>query len=192
MKYKRKPTPSSVHVLGMLHIVEVRTVSRSSNEKIKHKLLVVGSEAADIEKKIKWLFDSTKYDELSISSVEKVREKVHTISTIVTQLDEIDKPIVKHGKTTKQVYQGMINTEKYDPKLFAIGITTTMLAKDEAHALRKVGTALINSTADTKSHGGASLSDDSTIAIEEIPKSSGYALPRNVDDEINEAHFVRG
>lgn len=179
-------------VVGMLFVVEIRMRSSTTGEKVKQRLLLVGTEAHDIERKIKWIVDTSKYDEFSICSVEKVREKVHVLSTVITQDDSSVGPIVKTDDRVQCVAQGKTNIEKYEAKLFAVGITTTMIAKDESHAMRKVGNAIIASTQDFKSQTAASLSDGSTVSIEEIPFSSGFASPRDVSSEINRAHFVRG
>lgn len=179
-------------VIGMLFIVDVRMVVKRSGEKIKKKLLIVGCEAADIERKLRWIFDSASYDEFSISNVEKVREKVHVISTVYTQLSETDAPIVKRREGMAEIQQSQMCQEKYDPKKYAVGITTTMVAKDEQHALRKVAHAILVSATDGKAHSAAALSDDATVVVEQIPLPSGYAMPRDASTESNRAHFVRG
>jgi hypothetical protein len=153
---------------------------------------VVGGEAADIERKLNWIFDIAKYSEFSISNIEKVREKVHTISTVITQEKAPAGPLVKRDENVKEMPQAKQSIEEYDPRLYAVGIATTMLAKDEEHALRKVGHALINRIKTTKSHSGATLSEDSTVTVEQIPMSTGHAKPRDVSGEKNRAHFVRG
>lgn len=188
-KYRRKQQPS---VLGMLYIADVRLVRNSTGEKIKHKILLVGCEQDDIERKLKWVFDPKEFDQLSLSGVEKVREKVHVISTVITQEDEPTSPVIKRREGTMNVPQVSEETEKYDPNLYAVGVSTSVLAKDEKHALRKVGRAIIASNSEGKSHDAPSLSKDSTITVEQIPKSSGYAMPRDVSIESNKAHFVRG
>lgn len=183
---------SDAAVLGLLYIVDVRMVARGSGEKIKHKLLVVGSEQADIERKLRWMFDVSKYREFSIKSIEKVREKIHFLSTTITQDNEpVEANIVRPDGTVPVIEQSALQ-ERYDPVLYAIGITTTMLGKDETHALRKVGRALIAHATEGQSHTGASLSEDSTISIEAIPKRSGYALPRDVSASSNPARIMRG
>jgi hypothetical protein len=183
---------SAQGVIGMLFLVDVRMVIRRSGEKIKKKLLVVGCEAADIERKLRWVFDSASYDEFSVSNVEKVREKVHVISTVYTQTNAIEEPIIKRKEGTVEAPQAKLCQEKYDPKNYAVGITTTMVAKDEQHALRKVANALLVSATDGIAHSASSLSEDATVVIEQIPLSSGYAMPRDVSSEVNRAHFVRG
>lgn len=191
MKY-RKVNKQENNVLGMLHIVEVRLTKKKSGEKIKQKLLMVGFEAADIERKLRWIFDSTIYDTISISEVEKVREKIHTLSTIITQEKPEPSTIIRRNENSAVVGGATLESEQYHPNLYAIGVVTTMMASDESHALRKVGRALMNSTLDVGSSGGPRLSDDAVVNIEQIAKSSGYALPRDTSAEVNRAHFVRG
>lgn len=179
-------------VFGMLYLVDVRLIRLATNEKIKHRLLIVGCEQKDIERKLRWVFDSREFSSISINSVEKVREKVHILSTVVTAEAPAVGPIVAIGERTTPVPQGSVLQEAYDPHLYAVGVTTTMLAKDEAHALRKVGSALIASASEGKSHSAPSLSAESQIQVERISKSSGYAKPRDVSAELNRAHLVRG
>ena len=57
----------------MLYIANVRLVNRAG-ETIKHRILLVGCEADDIDRKLRWLFDATT-KEMSITGVEKVRRK---------------------------------------------------------------------------------------------------------------------
>lgn len=83
-KQKASGGPGGIALLGMLYIANVRLVNRAS-ETIKHRVLLVGCEADDIERKLRWLFDATTYKEMSITGVEKVREKVHFLSTVITQ-----------------------------------------------------------------------------------------------------------
>ena len=186
------PRPMDAPLLGMLYIVDVTVTDKETSETAKHKLLLVGCEADDIERKMKWIFDTGNVS-LMIKGAEKVREKVHFLSTIITKDQSVSSPVIMRDENSQTVNQFSPQlTEPYDPKLFAVGIVTTMLAKDSDHALRKVATALMNRATVGKSHTGASLHDDSTINVEEIPKSNGYATARDVSNEINKAHMVSG
>jgi hypothetical protein len=178
--------------IGMLYVVEVRMVDKITREKIKHKVLIVGGEERDIERKMRWVFDSTRYSETSITGIEKIRDKVHILQTIITQDSPAVTPIIRQGERTESVPQGKTIIEDAPLRLFAVGVSTRMPARDSVHALRKVGHAIVSSTLPDKSHSGASLSDDATITVEEIPFASGYARPRDVSNENNPAHFVRG
>ena len=184
--------PVEAPLLGMLYIVDVNVANKETGETAKHKLLLVGCEADDIERKMKWIFDTGNVS-VMIKGAEKVREKVHFLSTIITKDRSVDSPVIMRDENSLSINQFSPQlTEAYDPKLFAVGVVTTMLAKDSDHALRKVATALMNRATVGKSHTGASLHDDSTITVEEIPKSNGYASPRDVSSEVNKAHIVRG
>jgi len=186
------PRPMEAPLLGMLYIVEVNVLDKSTGETAKHKLLLVGCEADDIERKMKWIFDTGNVSWM-IKGIEKVREKVHFLSTVITKDDLPSGPVIMRDENSKSVNQFSPQlTEAYDPKLFAVGIVTTMLAKDSDHALRKVATALMNRATVGKSHTGASLHSDSTITVEEVSKSNGYASARDVSNEVNKAHMVRG
>lgn len=178
-------------VLGMLYIVQVRMFKRSTGETIKKKLLVVGGEQSDISKKLKWHFDVSEFDEFSITEIEKIRSKIHTLNTTVEQEVSSPNARIKTKEGTKQVYGVSTEKEKYDPNLYAVGVVTTMLGSDEDHALRKVGRALIEMTLDSAAKG-LRLSDESTVTIDQIPKSSGYAKPRDVSSEVNNAHIFSG
>lgn len=204
MKYKKIPVPLrkpeqptrpvlDASVLGMLYVVEVNMLDRKTGEKIKHKLLLVGCEQADIERKLAWVFDSAKYTGIVVKGVEKVREKVHFLSTVVTQPESAIGPVVGTSEGSKFVQQAPGPTEPYEPSLFAVGLSTTMIGKDEDHVLRKVGHALISKATQGGIHSsGAKLSEGSTLVIERVPLSSGYASARDVSAEINRAQFVRG
>lgn len=178
--------------LGMLYLVDVKMVDKKTRETIKQRLLVVGGEEADIGRKIQWVIDVARYRNIVITGHEKIRDKVHVLHTFVEQEKPADLPIIERAERTEGVAQAKPLTQSEPPKLFAVGITTTMIAHDSTHALRKVAHALLNSASPGTSHAGASLSDDSTVAIEQIPFSSGYAKPRDVSNEANRAHFVRG
>ena len=190
MKYRKKEK-TDVNVIGLLYLVTVRLVDRSG-EKTKHRILLVGCEADDIERKVTWLFDRTKYKEIGVSGIEKLREKVHFISTVITQPQQAKNPIIQREEGSVIVPQitGGAEWEEAVYRKFAIGIVTTMHATDEDRALRKLGHALVSHSSEGKSHSGAKLSDDSTISIEEIPRSSGYAMPRDVSSESNKAHVM--
>lgn len=177
---------------GMLYVVDVRMQAIATGERLKHRLLLVGCEESDIERKLRWIFDQTVYSNLIVTGIEKVREKVHYLSTTIIQETAPSTPNIERADGTTPVPQAKQSIEKYDPHLFAVGITTTMLAKDREHALRKVGNALVASATQGESHSAAKLSDDSTITVEQIAKSSGYALPRDVSKESNRARMVRG
>ena len=175
----------------MLYIVKVNVNDKSTGETAKHTMLLVGCEADDIERKMKWIFDTGNVT-VMIKGVEKVREKVHFLSTIITKDGSNDGPVLMRDEGSVNVPQYTPQmTEAYDPKLFAVGVTTTMLAKDADHAIRKVATALMNRATVGKSHTGAQLHDDSKIVVEEVPKSNGYASARDVSNESNRAHIFR-
>jgi len=78
------PKPTEAPLLGMLYIVDVNVIDKETGETSKHKLLVVGCEADDIERKMKWIFDTGNVS-VMIKGAEKVREKVHFLSTIITK-----------------------------------------------------------------------------------------------------------
>lgn len=204
MRYKKIPTPprqasallspagSSAPMLGMLYVVTVKVNNKETGEMATHKLLLVGCEADDIERKMKWVFDTGNCG-VMVKDIQKVREKVHFLSTIISKDESPVGPVVMRDEGSADVLQFTPQVaDRYDPKLYAIGITTTMLAKDADHALRKVSTALMNRATVGKSHTGAQLHEDSVIAIEEVALSSGYAKPRDVSNEANRASFVRG
>lgn len=191
-KYRAKPQPVAVQVLGMLYIVDVRLVQKADGEKIKHRILLVGCEQDDIDRKIRWLFDAAKYKEIAITGIEKVREKVHFLSTTISQERPAPAAVIDRDGHSQPIPSAQLQTEQYDPNLYAVGLSAAFLAKDEAHAIRKAGRALINTATEGKSHTGGDLPEGATLTVEQIPKSSGYALPRDVSEEANKAHFVRG
>jgi len=199
MKYRKKvntlsrPAEPKTHdwVLGMLYIVQLRLRRRDTGEKIKHRILMVGCEANDLERKLKWSFDMKVYDEFAITDIQKVKDKIHILSSVIEQDHSPAQATIERNEGTQEFPYPPQEIERYDPKVFAVGLATMVRARDGDHALRKVGRALINST-DGHSHAGAALSENSTLTIEEIPKPSGYAMPRDVTNEVNEPRFFRG
>lgn len=181
----------NVQVLGMLFIVDVRMVLKGSDDITRSRLLVVGGQESDIELKLRWMFDVSKYSEFSIMHVEKVREKVHVLSTVVTQ-EATPTQVIDRPEGSQPVPSLHMQTEQYRPKLYAVGIVTTMLACDENHALRKVGSAISGRGSIAKSFNAPKLSEDSSVTVEQVALSTGFARPRDVSAESNRAHFVRG
>ncbi len=181
-------------VLGMLYLADIRYEERGSEEIVRQRLLVVGNESADVERKLRWAYDITSFKSFSVVAIEKVREKVHVLHTHKQLACAPANGVIQREEGSQAIPSLHRNLEEYDPKLYAVGIVTTMLAKDPQHALRKVGSAISNSGSAklAKVHGGPSLSENSQVTVEEIPKSSGYAAPRDVSKESNRAHFVRG
>lgn len=182
---------SECHV-GMLYLVDVSMKKISTGETMKHRLLMIGSEASDIERRLDWVFDPVEFKDIALTSVEKVRDKVHFLRTTVIQPNERENPIIARDENSQEIPQNRTALEVYDPNLYAVGIVTTMLAKDEEHALRKVGNALLARTTPGNSKSAASFPDSATLTIEQIPKASGFAKARDVSSESNRAHFVRG
>jgi len=178
--------------LGMLYLVDVKMIDKATRETIKQRLLVVGGEEADISRKISWVIDASRYRSIAVIGHEKIRDKVHVLHTVVEQAPPAPTPVIERGDRSESVPQAKSIIQSEPPKLFAIGVTTTMVAQDSTHALRKVGHAILSRTSPGSSHAGASLSDNSTISVEQIPFSSGYAKPRDVSNESNHATFVRG
>lgn len=180
-------------VLGMLYIVDVRMVNRASKEKVKQRLLLVGCERDDVERKLRWIYDATQWMEFSVVAVEKVREKTHIISTVITQDAPPNSPVIERDERSEVVSQApkIERAKDYEPRLFAIGVSTTMVAQDANHAIRKTGAALSSSTLDVASYSGPRLSDDATVTVEEIPFRSGYATPRDQSNSATRAHIFR-
>jgi len=176
--------------IGMLYLVNIKLTRKATNEKIKQRLLVVGCEAGDIERKLRWTIDTSKYDNFMIKSVEKIRNKVHVLGTTIEQLDEgLDGPVIVQGEGTKIVDQ---TVDLVKSSRFAVGLATQVIAVDEDAALRKVGHALVDHTLGNLSSSGAKLSADSVLTVEELAPRNSTARARDVSNEANHAHIVRG
>jgi hypothetical protein len=176
--------------VGMLYLVSIKLTRKATNEKIKQRLLVVGCEVDDIERKLRWTIDTSKYDSFMVTGIEKIRQKVHVLSTSVQQIDEgLDGPVITQGDGTKIVDQTVDTVKR--PR-FAVGLATQVIAVDEDAALRKVGHALISHTLGDITSSGASLSADSVLTIEELAPRDGTARARDVSNESNYAHIFRG
>jgi hypothetical protein len=175
----------------MLYLVGVRFTDRRSREITKQRLLVVGGEEADIERKLRWIYETDNFCEFSITGVEKVREKIHVLSTTVTQPREVSKNTILREEGRQQE---VIDPVPDIPDLihYAVGITTRIYARDHYHALRKVAAALNEQSTDGPTSTTARLSSDSVVQVEEITKPSAVARPRDVTNVKAKAHFVRG
>lgn len=179
-------------VAGMLYLVSVRMVVRDTREKMKKKILLVGRERSDIERRLRWSLDLDLYDEFSITNVKKLSGKVHVLSTYIEQPGESSGPVINRDEGTVVVQQTHGETSPSASKRYAVGVTTTMFALNEMHAIRKVGAALVN-RGTGEAERSPSLSQDATVMIEELTNiPSKYAKARDVSAEVNRAHFVRG
>lgn len=187
MKYRKA---QKVDAIGSLYLVVVR-LDHHDGEIIRHRLLVVGVEERDIERKIKWLFDPRKYAVIKIISVEKIEEGVHVLSTSITEEKENPDAVIKRPERTENVIQGRRDSGRR-VKRFAVGIATHIYGRDADHALRKIGRALKNTGSPIKSTSAPKLSAGSTVRVEEVGKGSGVAMPRDVSTELNRAVIFRG
>ncbi len=177
-------------LVGMLYMVDVNLEDDNLGEIIKHRLIMVGSERSDIDRKIYWMFrDSGR--RVFIVKVKKLREKIHIMRTFVTQKNEAGSVVIDRNDRSQVVTQG-VSAESNGLKLFAVGVTTSMVAKDDLHAMRKVGNVLISRGTQTEMSSMASLSNDSNVIVEEIAFPRKHASARDVSNEVNRAKFVRG
>lgn len=197
MKYRKKIV-NQMHVsgavrvisaIGMLHVVSVRAQIESTGEIVKQRILLVSCAEDDVEKKLRWLYDSHEYKTFSISSIERVTQNVHVLSTSIEQERSPADAIIDRDGRSELVRQ----TPSFDEptfKQYAVGIATRLWASDEMHALRKCGALLAKSG--LKTSATSHLSEDSTVSVEEIGAASSFARARDVSNEIASATFVRG
>jgi hypothetical protein len=181
------------HALGMLYLVEVRMEDAKTREITKQRLLVVGCEAADIERKLRWIYEANRYSQFSIEAVEKVREKIHVLSTKITQPHEpTSNTILREEGRQQEVVDPPVVLDLPELIHYAVGITTRVYARDHYHALRKIAAAISAQATDGVPDTTARLSPDSTVQIEEIAKPARFARARDVSNIAERAHFVRG
>lgn len=179
-------------VIGMLYIVSVRFTDRRSREITKQRLLVVGSEEADIERKLRWIYETDNFCEFALTSVEKVREKIHVLSTVVTQPSEPKKNTILREEGRQEEIKEPPTPDLPEMIHYAVGITTRVYARDHYHALRKIAAAINEHATDGPTSTTSRLSSDSVLQIEEIPKTSPIARARDVSNRLAPAQFVRG
>ena len=195
MAHYRKASPTNQQpLLGMLYIVEVRLIRRGDNTSIKQRLLMVGCESADIERKLRWVYSADEYSEFGITGVSKVTDKIHVLSTHIRQIATAPAPIIKRADGTYAVPQTPAARIPSDHKKYAIGLAAQLYARSDFHALEKVSHALLNEAA-VLAHmpaGGYRLPPESMLIIEEVAAPSDLATARDVSNEINKAHLVRG
>ena len=191
MKYKKAVKDDPPWLLGMLYLIDVRVSVLSTREIMKHHMLVIGGEEADIERKLRWMFDVTKYTDIRITSCVRIREKMHILRT--TLLKESTEPdaVIKRLNDVQNVFQPTQVASSENGKFWAVGLSTTMHGFDEGHCIRKIARALAEAYAPIKNKDAPVLSENSTLLIEEISEPSGFAMPRDVTGEANKAHIFR-
>ena len=191
MKYRKQKTSPAPGVVGMLHVARVGMRRKSTGEEITVRLLLVGCESGDIERKIRWLYDQEQFSGLRIEDIEKVRDKVHVLSQKIEQERAPADAVIERAEGTQEVRSA--SREPADElQHWAIALTTRVYARDTAHAFRKIGSALVAEGSEGKSQSAAKLSDDAVLTVEPIGKSSRIARARDVSNETNTATFVRG
>jgi len=182
-------------ILGMLWQVNVRLVRIDTGEVYRHKILMVGCEFGDIERKLRWVFDRSTYSTMEVSGARRVREKIHILSTVITEQKSAPAAVIERDDRSQIVPNPATVTEETAEEnycLYAVGVVTKMSATDELHALRKVGRALAAKGSPVSSDSAPTLSEDATITVEQISYSSGYAMPRDISDSKTKAHIMRG
>ena len=182
-------------ILGMLWQVNVRLVRVGTGEVYRHKILMVGCEFNDIERKLRWVFDHSTYSVMEVSGAQRVREKIHILSTVITEQKTPPAAIIDRSDRSQIVTEQAIVTEETVEEtfgLYAVGVATKMSATDELHALRKVGRALVAKGGAVASDSAPVLSEDATVTVERINYSSGFAMPRDISNAVTKAHIMRG
>lgn len=175
----------------MLYLVGVRFEDAKTREITKQRLLLVGCEAGDIERKLRWIYEADRYTQFAITAIEKVSDKIHVLSTTITQPS--DKPANSILRDEGR-QQDVVDPRPELPDLihYAVGISTRVYARDTYHALRKVAAAINAQGTDGLIDTTARLSSDSTVTVEEIAKPGTFATARDVSNVAQKARFVRG
>lgn len=181
-------------MLGMLFTCQVSLHRARTGERITHKVLMIGCEVDDIERKLRWMFAKNEFDEFAITKIERVKEKVHILSTVVTQDPPPMHAIIDRDDRSQTIPYPASTERDADQsyRIFALGVATKMPATDELHAMRKVGRALVAMGNSLPSESAPRLSDDAVVTVEPISRSSGHAKPRDVSELKARAHIVRG
>ena len=175
---------------GFLFLVKIK---ESDNESLLyHEVLIVANTENEIESRLKWSLDIPNTSSLKIVSASKIKQKIYMIKTTHKSTETPPDSIVKRLEGTNNVYGANQVNSDYKPKLYALGVSTLMPAADESHAIRKVGKALMSKGLKVKNSNSPTLSDDSTLSVEEVSFSSGFSSARDVSSEANKATFVRG
>ncbi len=175
-------------IAGQIYLVKVRMERKDTGERIKHRLLVIGGDRDDADRRLKWHFDAGQFTTFSITNFKRVSASVNVLSTEIHQDASTADQAINRAEGTVRV-QTSHGATIGDMKVFAVGVTTKMIARDSEHALRLTGQALI---ARGVGEGAFQLSEDSTVMVEELHRPSQFATARDVSAEVNRAHIVRG
>ena len=180
-------------IVGNLYLVDVCMDHKIVDETSVSRFLMVAENEEELDSRFNCQFDVSDYKSVRITNVQKIKQKMHMLSTRIEPA-RVHGQVVKRAEGSKKVLQSnsMKDLSEYNPKIYAIGISTTIVAADQSHAMRKLGSYLTISNTLGGSKSNSPLSENSKILIEEVAKSSGFAMPRDVSNGAERAHMVRG
>lgn len=163
----------------MLYRVWVNERRIDTGEEYSHECFVVARERQELDARLRWVFDVTR-SQFTVVNVEKIREKIHFISS------------KKKQDKAKKESAPVVSASSYNPNIYGVCVSATIVAKDEDHALRKMGSGIVSLGSTGFSHRSNANAEDFNIKIEAVPAKSQHSRARDVSNEINKATFVRG
>lgn len=176
---------------GMLFLIDVTMENKNTNEITLSRFLIVADDESEISSRFTYQHDISDFENVRITNIQKIKQKIHLLSTRTEIKRDSGNLINKDGLEIPQNNSNK-NSKEYLPKIFSIGIATTIVASDEKHAMRKIGSYLLAANTIGGEKTQSPLSENSKVMIEEVAKSSGFALPRDVSNESNRAMIFRG
>lgn len=132
--------------LGQLYVVRTRGEYKKDRTIEKCVLIMQACNPEEIEPKLRFHFDTSKYLTFSIVSIEKVKPHVHTLSTSlipVSDLDGLPSNFRLETPMSDSKAEKHRTNQPSNSKIFAVGVVGRMAARDGDHAFRKLGKYLL-------------------------------------------------
>jgi hypothetical protein len=172
----------------MMFVLQIKAIKKGTGERISAAYLLTGESSTDVVQRLSYVIDVDDFKEIKISSVKKIRPKSHLLWMSVKQAPDEPSFIENRVEGSASHFQEWGKAvDGYSS--FAIGIACRISAKNEAHALSRLGRHL--SMRGNAGYDADPLSGDSVINVEELGERSNVALPRS-QAIFPQASFVRG
>lgn len=177
-------------VQGSLWLASVRLTDEVAQEASTLDVLCVADTKDDLCARLRWALDIPIGVDVYVMQADKMRGRAYVVSRRVQPMEA---PANHMQRPDGSVPVPQQSASRVDLPLFAVGCATSIRARDESHALRRVGSALMASGAPkTAAERGAQLPDGAQILVEQISEATGIAMPRDVSTLKVRAHIVRG
>lgn len=163
-------------IIGHIFIIRTRGEMRVDGSIEKMTILLQAAQQEELQQKVRYMLDLSRYSSFSITHIEKVRPKFHVLkSNLIPKEDvqslrsSVEMPSAATGSAEAQ----RTNQPSSSPgaRLFAFGVAGKLVADCEEHAMRKVGKWLLSLGLD-KEWGSPLMGGGKLIVEEEGPVDS--------------------